>query len=324
MSGQAPDYLFGQSAEETERLRLQAKMFAPYTARFLEDAGISRGMKVLDVGTGAGHVALLVADLVSQEGTVIGVDLNPRLIETARARSVAAGLGNVSFVVGDAASVELEPDLDPVVGRCVLFFAPEPAAMVRQLTGHVRDGGIVAFQEPANATLAPMSLPPSQLLAQLWAWTLETYRRAGMDLYMGLRLRSIFAQAGLPAPAMHLGAAAGGGRDWPGYEYMARLVRTILTLIRTLGVATEEDAEIDTLADRLRAEIDDDGAAVTWGFITAPAVTRLLFPRTRQRQPSRATRYTNSSDLTLGPARRFWSSSNYEATGRRVLAASRA
>jgi ubiquinone/menaquinone biosynthesis C-methylase UbiE len=57
MSGQAPDYLLGQSAAETERLRLQARMFAPYTVRFLEDAGISRGMKVLDVGTGAGDVA---------------------------------------------------------------------------------------------------------------------------------------------------------------------------------------------------------------------------------------------------------------------------
>ena len=45
MSGQAPDYLFGQSAEETERLRLQAEMFAPYTARLLADAGISSGMR---------------------------------------------------------------------------------------------------------------------------------------------------------------------------------------------------------------------------------------------------------------------------------------
>ena len=91
MSGQAPDYLFGQSAEETERLRLQAKMFAPYTARFLEDAGISRGMKVLDVGTGAGDVALLVADLVGEEGAVIGVDFNSKLIETPRAQGRGCG-----------------------------------------------------------------------------------------------------------------------------------------------------------------------------------------------------------------------------------------
>jgi SAM-dependent methyltransferase len=269
MSGRATEYLFGQSAEETERLRLQARMFAPYTARFLEDAGISRGMKVLDVGTGAGDVALLVADLVGPDGAVIAVDFNPELIETARARAAAGGVGNLSFIVGDAASVELDRDLDAVVGRCVLFFAAEPGALLRRLVGHVRDGGIVAFQEPANATLAPMSLPRSRLLEQVWEWILETYRRAGMDLYMGLRLRSIFAKAGLPAPAMHLDAAAGGGADWPGYEYMARLVGTILPLIARLGVATEEEVKIDTLADRLRSEIGDDGAAVTWGFMTA-------------------------------------------------------
>jgi ubiquinone/menaquinone biosynthesis C-methylase UbiE len=275
MSGQAPEYLFGQSAAETERLRLQAKMFAPYTARFLEDAGISRGMKVLDVGTGAGDVALLVAELVGREGTVIGIDFNPELIGTARARVSAAGLENVSFVVGDAASVEVDRDFDAVVGRCVLFFAREPASLVRRLTGFLRDGGIVAFQEPANATLAPMSLPHSQLLEQLWAWILETYRRAEMDLYMGLRLRSVFAEAGLPAPAMHLDAAAGGGPDWPGYRYMAQLIRTILPQITQLGVATEDDVEIDTLADRLHAEVGDDGAAVTWGFVTAWALHQI-------------------------------------------------
>ena len=104
MSGQTPDYLFGQLAGEAERLRLQARMFARYTARFLEDAGISPGMKVLDVGTGAGDVALLVAGLVGREGTVVGIDFNSELIETAQARAATAGIENVSFVVGDAAS----------------------------------------------------------------------------------------------------------------------------------------------------------------------------------------------------------------------------
>jgi 2-polyprenyl-3-methyl-5-hydroxy-6-metoxy-1,4-benzoquinol methylase len=122
-SGRAPDYLFGQSDEEAERLRLQARMFAPYTARFLEDAGISPGMKVLDVGTGAGDVALLAAGLVGQQGTVVGIDFNAELIETARARAAAAGCEHVSFVVRDAASVELDRGFDAVVGRCVLFFA---------------------------------------------------------------------------------------------------------------------------------------------------------------------------------------------------------
>jgi SAM-dependent methyltransferase len=269
VSEQVPEYLFGQSAGETERLRLQARMFAPHTMRFLEDAGISRGMKVLDVGTGAGDVALLAADLVGPEGIVIGIDFNAELVQTAQARVASAGIENVSFIIGDAAMVDLDHDFDAIVGRCVLFFSAEPAALVRRLADFVRGSGIVAFQEPANATLAPMSLPRSQLLEQLWVWILETYRRAGMDLYMGLRLHSIFAEAGLPAPEMHLDAAVGGGPDWPGCEYMARLVRTILPQVTKLGVATEEEVGINTLADRLHAEIGDDGAAVTWGFITA-------------------------------------------------------
>ena len=56
---------------------------------------------------------------------------------------------------------------------------------------------------------------------------------------------------------------------------MARLIRTILPLITQLGVATADGVEIDTLADRLHAEIGDDGAAVTWGFITASARHRI-------------------------------------------------
>ena len=211
-------------------------------------------------------VALCAA--CSSTATAPTQELRRVLAPTGKLR-VGVYQGSPTSIVGDAASIELDRDLDAVVGRCVLFFIPEPAALVHRLAGHVRDGGIVAFQEPANATLAPMSLPQSQLLEQVWEWILDTYRRAGMDLYMGLRLRSIFAQAGLPAPEMHLDAAAGGGPDWPGYEYMARLIRTILPLITKLGVATEDEVKIDTLADRLRDEIGDAGVAVTWGFITA-------------------------------------------------------
>src|ERR1700746_231188 len=117
--GRASDSLFGQSAGEAERLRLQARMFAPYTARFLQDAGISPGMKGLDVGTGAGDVGWLAAGLAGQQGTVVGIDFNAELIQTARTRAAAAGMENVSFAVGDAALAELERDFYSVVGRRV-------------------------------------------------------------------------------------------------------------------------------------------------------------------------------------------------------------
>src|SRR3712207_8772598 len=52
-------YLFGHSEEETRRLLLQGRLFNLYTRRLLEDAGITRGMKVLDVGRSEEHTSEL-------------------------------------------------------------------------------------------------------------------------------------------------------------------------------------------------------------------------------------------------------------------------
>ena len=45
-----------------------------FTTRFFTEAGISRGMRVLDVGCGSGDLSFFIASLVGQEGAVVGVD----------------------------------------------------------------------------------------------------------------------------------------------------------------------------------------------------------------------------------------------------------
>ena len=263
-------YLFGHSQTETDRLLRQAKMFGPYTRRLFEEAGISSGMKVLDVGSGAGDVAFIVADIVGRSGTVVGIDSNAEILAIARQRAEAAGMTNVTFRAGDLASVPLDRDFDAVVGRCVLFFVQDRLTVLRRLVEGVRPGGVIAFQEPGNATLPASALPSSPLLDQIWQWIMELYRKTGMDLYAGLRLFSLFKQANLPDPHMHLDAAVGGGPDWPGYDYIAGLVRTILPRLVQHGIATAAEVDIDHLADRLRNEVvSSNGVLTTWSFIGA-------------------------------------------------------
>ena len=263
-------YLFGHSQTETDRLLRQAEMFGPYTRRLFEQAGISPGMKVLDVGSGAGDVAFIAADIVGQNGKVAGVDSNAEILAIARQRADALNLKNVTFEVGDVASVPLDHDFDAVVGRCVLFFMQDRLRALRRLVDSVRAGGVIAFQEPGNATLPPSAVPPSVLLDQIWHWIMELYRETGMDLYAGLRLFSLFKQANLPDPHMHLDAAVGGGADWPGYEYIAGLVRTILPRLVQHGIVTAAEVDIDSLAHRLRDEVvRSNGVVTTWSFITA-------------------------------------------------------
>jgi ubiquinone/menaquinone biosynthesis C-methylase UbiE len=62
------DYALGHSSHELDRLTFQGAVFAPYTRQLLTEAGVTAGMRVLDVGSGCGDVSFLAADLVSSHG----------------------------------------------------------------------------------------------------------------------------------------------------------------------------------------------------------------------------------------------------------------
>jgi cyclopropane fatty-acyl-phospholipid synthase-like methyltransferase len=61
-------YVLGHTGPELERLKAQAAIIDPITRRFFKAAGLESGMRVLDIGTGAGDVAFLAADLVDCNG----------------------------------------------------------------------------------------------------------------------------------------------------------------------------------------------------------------------------------------------------------------
>jgi len=70
----------GYTQHELERVMFQARLLWPMTQRLLHHAGIVPGMRVLDVGSGAGDVALLAAELVGPSGSVIGIDRDARSV----------------------------------------------------------------------------------------------------------------------------------------------------------------------------------------------------------------------------------------------------
>jgi SAM-dependent methyltransferase len=247
-------YALGRSAAETRRLIRQAQIYGPITRQFLVSAGIGAGMKVLDVGSGAGDVALLVADLVGPRGAVVGVEMNPAILETARARVSAVGWTNVTFLDGDVTSIGLDDDFDAVVGRWILMYIPDPVAVLRGLLGRVRPGGIIAFQEN-DFTYPPTTFPPAPLHQQVMRWTTPPSGSGGPDQQMGSKLHRTYLDAGLPDPQLRLDAPVGGGEDWPGYAYVADTVHSLLPMMEQMGLVSADDVDIETLADRLRAEV---------------------------------------------------------------------
>jgi ubiquinone/menaquinone biosynthesis C-methylase UbiE len=257
-------YALGRTAEETERLQAQAAFLRPFTERLFRDAGIGPGMKVLDLGSGAGDVALLAAQLVGSEGEVVGVDTNSSILEVARARARDAGCSNnVSFAAGDIKDLTLAQDFDAVVGRYVLMFMSDPAAAMRSVVGHLRPGGIAAFQEP-DFTQGPYAYPPSSLLNKLGQWITVAFRESGADTEMGLKLHNLYLGAGLSDLHLEADRLIGGGASWGGYRHLAGLVTSTLPFLEARGIATAEEVQPETLMERLRNDIVSREGVVMW------------------------------------------------------------
>jgi len=211
-------------------------------------------MRVLDVGSGAGDVAFLAADLVRDMGQVVGVDRAPAALVAARGRADALSLRNVSFREGDPADMTCEQPFDAVVGRYVLMFQHDPTTMLRKLVAHVRPGGVVVFHEPDWDSAR--SFPPAPTYDRCCQWIVETLRLSGADPRMGVKLYATFVAAGLPAPSMRLESVIGGGANSSDQVYFKTdLARTLVPEMERLGVATEREVDAQTLAERVLDEI---------------------------------------------------------------------
>jgi ubiquinone/menaquinone biosynthesis C-methylase UbiE len=91
--------------------------------------GITRGMKVLDLGCGDGTTALPEAKLGAD---VLGVDIATNLVEAGNRRAREAGLDNLRFQHGNATDLRdlAAGSFDLVVSIFGAMFAPKPAEVV--------------------------------------------------------------------------------------------------------------------------------------------------------------------------------------------------
>jgi 2-polyprenyl-3-methyl-5-hydroxy-6-metoxy-1,4-benzoquinol methylase len=270
-------YVLGHSDAELQRLETQAQMKNPITRRFLIEAGVGPGMRVLDVGSGGGDVALLLADMVGESGRVIGFDRSAVGIETARAKVAKRGVPNVSFVVGGAAEVSFDEPFDAVVGRYVLQFQADPAAMLAVLAGHAKPGAPIVFHELDWS--GTRSVPSAPTYDQVCRWCVAALEQSGASAHMGLALAAAFTAAGLPEPALRLaGLIAAPAHARGNLELMGNIARTLAPAMAEHGIAEPTELDADTLVDRMHSEVVANGSVLTghleigaWALAPQPA-----------------------------------------------------
>ena len=140
----------------------------PVALRMATVVQIGDGSRVLDVGCGIGDPTLQVAVLVGPHGRVLGVDLAPDMIATARERAAALGMTHVEFRTGDLAALDLPAGgFDVILARWSLIYVADAAGVLARLRGALAPGGRIAVAAWAPPDANPWITVPMEALARV-------------------------------------------------------------------------------------------------------------------------------------------------------------
>jgi len=270
-------YVLGHADAELKRLAAQARLIDPITRRFLVSARITEGMRVLDVGSGAGDVAILLAGLVGPTGEIVGTDSALTAIDAAEMRIKTSSLANVTFRHGDPAGMTFDKPFDAVVGRYVLQFIPNPSAAIARLSNHLRRGGIMFFHELDWD--GARSSPPVPTYDRVCGWITRTIQGGGAQIRLGAHLASAFERAGLPTPTLRLESVIASGTAAVDVVHLVTdLVATQLPSMERMGIVNASEIELPSLTQRILAEVGADGTLVgraevaAWAIVCRPSI----------------------------------------------------
>jgi SAM-dependent methyltransferase len=239
---------------ELERLQIQSRVWEPAGRALLERIGL-RPLRAIDIGCGALGWLRVLSQWLGDRGTVLGTDVDERLLAAARTFAETERLTNVEVARDDLFDSQLPAgSFDLVHARfqiAPLGRGEEQVASYRRL---VAPGGVIVLEDPDTSSWR--FHPESKAVQRLTALIKEAFRTAGGDLDAGVRevdlLRGLGAQ---PEVRAHIEALP------PGHGYL-RLPLQFATSLRPRLVQLISPAELDELVAEAERDLQRPGV---WG-----------------------------------------------------------
>jgi len=158
---------------------------------------VDPGLRVADVGTGTGILAVELAQLGLR---VVAVDNAERMLEATRAKVESLGLSGIELRAGDARALPLEDgEVDAALAHMVLHYLPSPPDAVREMARVVRPGGTVVLAD---------------FVKHEHEWMREELGVAWLG-FAREEVEGWLREAGLAEPALDVYAGYTGARDLP-------------------------------------------------------------------------------------------------------------
>lgn len=117
---------------------------------------LSKGERVVDVGSGAGFDSFVAADQVGPDGKVVGIDMTEEMLVKSRSTAAALKFGHVEFREGIAEELPVEDQwADVVISNGVINLCPDKKATFTEIFRVLRPGGHLQFADIANGKPVP-------------------------------------------------------------------------------------------------------------------------------------------------------------------------
>ena len=155
---------------------------------------IQSGMTLLDCGCGPGTITLGLAETAAP-GQVVGVDLEPSMIELANAFAEERQVANVRFQVADICELPF-PDgsFDAVFTSSVLEHLGNPVQALQEIGRVFKVGGLIGVT--CTDWSEPLISPPDESVGRFFELFERGFKNNGGSLYRGRHLRTMLRQAG--------------------------------------------------------------------------------------------------------------------------------
>jgi 2-polyprenyl-3-methyl-5-hydroxy-6-metoxy-1,4-benzoquinol methylase len=212
-------YVFDQTwQQEYARLRSLEELFDPVSERYLHAIGVRQGWRCLEVGCGAGGVAMWLADQVGPTGAVVATDLDTGFLEGRHGRA------NLEVRRHNLTHDPLEESaFDLVHARAVVEHVRDRDAAIARLVSALRPGGWLVLEDTdyggAAATMAARYAIPAESAAAMeraYRAVATLVAAIGADGSYGPHLAPALIQAGLQdvAAEVHAPLVHGSQHGW--------------------------------------------------------------------------------------------------------------